>query len=110
MAPNRYRIADVRTYIPATGRQGGDYHAQQAQHWIVDSVIANPMSVYPDYKASRTSWGIDALGGLIIEIETETGETGIGITQGGEAGSLIVARHLARFLMGADPRDVERLW
>jgi L-rhamnonate dehydratase len=110
MPANRFRIADVRTYVPATGREGGDYHAQQGDHWIIDSLIANPMSVYPEYKASRTSWGIDALGGLIVEIETETGETGVGITQGGEPGGLIIDRHLARFLIGSDPRDVERIW
>ncbi len=37
MAANRYRIAEVRTYVPATGREGGDYHAQQGNHWIIDS-------------------------------------------------------------------------
>jgi L-rhamnonate dehydratase len=110
MPASRYRIAEVRTYVPTTGREGGDYHAQQGGHWIVDSLIANPMSAYPDYKKSRTSWGIDALGGLIVEIETETGEIGVGITQGGEPGGIIIERHLARFLIGSDPRDVERLW
>ena len=105
-----HRIADVRAYVPTTGREGGDYHAQATGHWIVDTLIANPMSGYPAYRERRTSWGIDALGGLIVEVETEGGEVGLGFSQGGEAGCVIVERHLRRFLVGSDPRDVERLW
>lgn len=33
-------------------------------HWIIDTPIANPMSYYENYKASRTSWGINAMGRL----------------------------------------------
>ncbi len=106
----RFRIAEVRAYVPVTGREGGDYHAQAAGHWIVDTPIANPMSGYPEYRARRTSWGIDALGGLVVEIETETGEIGLGVSHGGDAGCYLIERHLRRFLVGSDPRDVERLW
>jgi len=104
------RIVDVRAYVPVSGKEGGDYHAQTGGHWLVDTLIANPMSGYPAYRAARTSWGVDALGGLIVEIETEAGQVGLGLSQGGEAGCLIVERHLRRFLVGSDPRDVERLW
>jgi L-alanine-DL-glutamate epimerase-like enolase superfamily enzyme len=110
MAGNRFTIADVRAFVPVSGREGGDYHAQGPRHWIVDSLIANPMSGYPAYRERRTSWGIDALGGLIVEVESEGGQVGIGVSHGGEAGGLIVERHLRRFLVGSDPRDVERLW
>jgi L-rhamnonate dehydratase len=110
MVDGRFRIADVRAYIPTSGREGGDYHAQPVEHWIVDSIIANPMSRYPEYRERRTSWGIDVLGGLIVEIETESGAIGIGISHGGEIGGAIVQGHLSRFLVGSDPRDVERLW
>jgi L-rhamnonate dehydratase len=110
MSDVRFNIADVRAFVPITGREGGDYHAQATRHWIVDSLIANPMSGYPAYRERRTSWGIDVLGGLIVEIETESGEIGIGISHGGEIGGAIVERHLARFLVGSDPRDVERIW
>ncbi|MCC6790510.1 MAG: L-rhamnonate dehydratase [Thermomicrobiales bacterium] len=106
----RFRIAEVRAYVPLAGREGGDYHAQATEHWIVDSLIANPMSKYPAYRERRTSWGIDVLGGLIVEIETESGAVGIGISHGGDIGGAIVEKHLARFLIGSDPRDVERLW
>src|SRR5215208_3690369 len=104
------RISEVLTYLPISGREGGDYHGQTTGHWIIDSVIANPMSVYAEYRAQRRSWGVDALGGLIVELRTEGGLSGIGISQGGTAGCAIVERHLSRFVLGADPRDVERLW
>jgi L-alanine-DL-glutamate epimerase-like enolase superfamily enzyme len=110
MSDGRFRIADVRAYMPVSGREGGDYHAQPVEHWIVDSLIANPMSRYPAYRERRTSWGIDVLGGLIVEIETESGHVGLGISHGGEIGGWIIQQHLARFLIGSDPRDVERIW
>jgi L-rhamnonate dehydratase len=107
---NRFKIIDVRAFVPASGKEGGDYHAQTGHHWIVDSLIANPMSRYPEYRERRTSWGIDALGGLVVEIETEGGEVGIGISHGGDAAGIFIEQHFARFLVGSDPRDVERLW
>lgn len=109
-ATSRFRIADVRAYVPVEGRAGGDYHGQSSGHWLVDTVISTPMSVYPDFRDNRTSWGIRDLGGVIVEIETEGGATGLGYTQGGDAGCFIVERHFRRFLIGADVRDVERLW
>ncbi|MEA2516100.1 MAG: L-rhamnonate dehydratase [Thermomicrobiales bacterium] len=110
MGTDRFKIADVRAYVPTSGREGGDYHAQPGEHWIVDSLIANPMSRYPAYRERRTSWGIDALGGLVVEIETESGEIGIGISHGGDAAGIFIEGHFSRFLIGSDPRDVERLW
>jgi L-rhamnonate dehydratase len=100
----------VRAYVPDPQVKGTDYTDQEAGHWIVDTVIANPMSVYPAYKASRTSWGIDALSSAIVEIELDSGLTGVGITTGGEPACYIVERHLKRFLVGQDPRDIEKMW
>jgi L-rhamnonate dehydratase len=111
------RIVDVRAYVPLGGTEGGDYHARGANkasggagHWLVDTLIANPMSGYPEYKAQRTSWGIDALGGLVVEVETASGLIGTGISQGGDAAAFLIERHLNRFLIESDPRDVERIW
>ncbi|HET8524277.1 MAG TPA: L-rhamnonate dehydratase, partial [Thermomicrobiales bacterium] len=42
--------------------------------------------------------------------EAANGEIGVGVSSGGLAGGTIIERHLSRFLIGADPRDVERLW
>jgi L-rhamnonate dehydratase len=36
--------------------------------------------------ATRKSWGINALGSLVVEIEATDGTIGVGITIGGEPG------------------------
>ena len=89
---------------------GADCHKQAKGHWIVDSDIANPMSVYEEYRQSRTSWGIDAMGTIIVEVELENGITGVGISIGGEAACFIVEKHLSRFVEQQDPANVELIW
>ena len=66
----RDEIIDVRAYLVDARGTGGDYHDRAKGHWLIDTLIANPMSGYPEYKASRTSWGIAVLGSLVVEIET----------------------------------------
>jgi L-rhamnonate dehydratase len=89
---------------------GADCHKQAQGHWIVDSDIANPMSVYEQYRASRTSWGIDAMGTIVVEVQLTNGMTGIGISIGGDAACYIVEKHLSRFVEGQDPSNVELMW
>lgn len=107
---NKFRIADVRAHIIEQSGSGGDYHDQAKGHWLIDSLIANPMSGYADYKASRTSWGIAVLGSILIEVETEDGTIGIATGLGGPPACFMVERHFRRFLIGADIRDVALLW
>ena len=66
--------------------------------------------VYPQYRSSRKSWGINALGTLVVEVEDERGNVGVGVTVGGGAGCQLVEGHLSRFVEGQDPRDVELMW
>ena len=67
-------------------------------------------TAHAQYAGARKSWGINALGGLVVEIEADDGTTGVGVTIGGAAGAQIVERHLSRFVEGRDPRDVESIW
>lgn len=106
----RATIREVRAYVQEPGTAGSDYHDHPTKHWIVDSTIANPMSVYPEYRGSRTTWGINALGSVIVEIELDDGTTGVGVSTGGEPACFIVERHLSRFVEGRDPRNVELIW
>lgn len=101
-------IRDVRAYIVESG--GADYHHQRQGHWIIDTPIANPMSVYDQYKASRASWGINALGTVIVEVELDNGMVGVGVSTGGEPACFIVERHLKRFAIRQDPINVELIW
>jgi len=104
------RIREVRAYVIAPHETGADYHNHQGNHWIIDLPIANPMSVYEEYKAQRTSWGINALGTVVVQVELEDGTTGVGCSIGGEPACYIVEKHLKRFVEGKDPRNVELIW
>jgi len=100
----------LRAYVLAPTESGADYHHQQRGHWIIDTPIANPMSVYEEYKSSRVSWGINALGTVVVEAELEDGRIGIGTSVGGEPACYIIEHHLSRFVEGKDPRNVELIW
>ena len=50
------------------------------------------------------------LGTLVVEIEAEDGITGFAVTTGGEPAAYIVEKHLARFLEGRDPAEIEKIW
>ena len=68
-------IKSVRAYVidnkelEEKAGGGADCHAQGKGHWIVDTPISTPMSVYEVYKSSRKHWGINAIGTMIVEIE-----------------------------------------
>jgi L-rhamnonate dehydratase len=101
------RIRQVRAYTLRGG--GADYHDQNTGHWI-DDHIATPMSVYPEYRQSRQSFGINVLGTLVVEIEADDGTVGFAVTTAGELGAFIVEKHLARFVEGARVTDIEKIW
>lgn len=101
------QIRAVRVFVVRTG--GGDYHDQGTEHWIVGE-IATPMSLYPEYRATRSSWGLNVLGTVVVEIEADDGTLGFGVTTGGPPAAWIIQHHLARFLVGQRVTDLERLW
>lgn len=72
--------------------------------------IANPMSIYPEYKARRELFfpNPGKVPSFTVEITTDKGITGYG--NGGPGGGPIVVDHLAKLLMGRDPFDIERNW
>jgi L-rhamnonate dehydratase len=89
----------VPSYKPANGS------------WSTGGVeVANPMSIYPKYKAMRSLFMPDPgkLEGFTVEIATDKGVRGLGT--GGIAGGQIVEQHLTKLLMNEDPFDIERLW
>lgn len=97
----------VRAHVVRGG--GGDYHDQGSDHWITGR-ISTPMSRYPAYRESRTSFGIDVLGTVVVEVESSSGAVGVGVSTGGEPACWIVENHLARFVEGSLASDVERIW
>ena len=63
------------------------------EHWIngYPRPIANPMSPYPSYHDYRKSWGINALGSVVVEVEDECGTCGVG-EGAGEGGGWVGVR------------------
>ncbi len=88
---------------------GGDCHSQADDHWILGQ-IATPMSVHTKYDGNRKSWGIDAIGTVFVEVELTNGMVGYGTSIGGPPACFIIEKHLARFVEGQDPRNVELIW
>jgi hypothetical protein len=77
--------------------------------WLSESLVANPMSIYPEYKAKRSSWGAQWGPELLVRVMTDDGIEGIGgpVPAGGRA---IIEGHLRNLLLGKDPFDIEKLW
>jgi L-rhamnonate dehydratase len=106
-----FHIKDVRVSVVSKQAKGGDYFQQGGQtHWLVDSLISNPMSGYAKYRERRNSWGIDVLGSLVVEIETEDGTIGVATGTGGMPAAWMITMHFARFLVGEDARNLNRIW
>jgi L-rhamnonate dehydratase len=79
--------------------------------WSTQNVeVANPMSVYPKYKATRSLFFPDPgkVPSFTVEITTDKGIKGYG--NGGPGGGTVVIEHLTKLLMGEDPFDVEKIW
>ena len=106
---SRWRITAVRSYVIESLGVGGNYTAREPGHWLVDARQANPMSTYPDRIDLRTGAG-DAAAGILLEIEAADGTVGIATGSGGIAACAIIDQGLAGLLVGADPRDIARLW
>lgn len=43
--------------------------------WLTDSLIASPMSIYPEHRERRSSW-FGEMSAAVVEIETNDGHTG----------------------------------
>jgi L-rhamnonate dehydratase len=79
--------------------------------WLSESLIANPMSIYPRYREKRSSW-FGAMTSAIVEIDTDAGIQGLG-TVGGGKGNLarpIIEAQFESLLIGQSPFDIELLW
>jgi len=98
------KIVEVKAFIPRAR------DPLYKKSWLNETEIANPMSIYEEYKAKRDSWGKNCLSRFLAEVTTDGGLVGYGMGMGGEATCAIIEKHLKRFLLGSDPRDIERIW
>lgn len=89
----------VPSYKPAAGS------------WSTGGVeVANPMSIYQEYKAMRSLFMPDPgkVPSFTVEVGVDGGLKGYG--SGGPGGGAIVEEHLTKLLIGEDPFNVERIW
>lgn len=107
---NPFQIKDIRVYVLKPGSSGGTYFKAGEGHWLVDSLIANPMHAYPAYRAKRSSWGINVLGSLIVEIESANGTIGVAAGSGGMPAAWLIRHHFDGFLRGRDARNTNQIW
>jgi L-alanine-DL-glutamate epimerase-like enolase superfamily enzyme len=79
--------------------------------WLSDGVIANPMSIYPEYRAMRSSW-FGPMSAAIVEIVTDEGLHGLGTVGGGKGklAAAIIDDQFRQLLVGKDPSNIELLW
>ncbi len=106
-----FRIKDMRVYVVEHSSEAGTYFQQgKSKHWLVDNLIANPMSGHAPYRARRSSWGINALDSIVVELETESGKTGVATGSGGVPAAWIIANHFSRFIIGQDARNINLIW
>lgn len=106
-----FRIKELRAYTVAPSDKAGTYFRPgEAKHWLVDTLISNPMSGYAKYREKRSSWGIGVLGAVVVEIETEDGAVGVATGSGGVPAAWMIKHHFARFVVGEDARNVNMIW
>lgn len=106
-----FRIRDLRVFTLAPSAQMGTYFKPgDARHWLVDTLISNPMSGHAEYRDKRSSWGIGVLGAIVVEIETEDGTVGVATGSGGAPAAWIIKHHFARFIVGQDARNINLIW
>jgi len=101
------RIASLRALVVSGG--GADYHDQAEGHWI-DGQIATPMSRYHEYRATRSAFGLNVLGTVVVEVEADDGTVGVGVSTGGIPACFVAERHLARFVEGQEADRIELIW
>jgi len=83
---------------------------EMASSWLINSEVANPMSIYPEYKLTRDTW-MSPMATVLVKITTESGNYGWGWAGGGKAEAAdVINNFFKRLLIGKDSFDIEMLW
>ena len=108
--PAEMKITGVRLVTTSPRNPPPAYKPAPGSWSTGDVEVANPMSIYPEYKPKRSLFMASdpAMGGFTVEITTDKGIKGYG--HGGPAGGIIVEKHLAKLLINENPFNTERIW
>lgn len=110
------RITDIRAYVRAD-RQENQILNQQAPPieevsektpWN-ERPIASPLSTFSGYEV-RTVGGPAWVGYVVVEVESDTGIIGTGVSVGGPAACWVIEDHLSPLLLGQQFHHPEDLW
>lgn len=110
------KITGIKLYTISSGDTGarGATHGESQYWgggWQAQTLISNPMSVYPEYARVRSLWMGPGQDPYAIEIETDEGVTGSCVNYGGGAfACAVIEQHFKRFLIGEDPFNIELIW
>lgn len=105
---SKLKITDIKI-VKTRPKKPYPPYTPAAGAWSTQGVeVANPVSIYPEYKPRRELFGATNVPSFTVEITTDKGIKGYG--NGGPGGGQVVTGHLAKLLMGRDPFDIERNW
>ncbi|HEY4355136.1 MAG TPA: enolase C-terminal domain-like protein [Acidobacteriaceae bacterium] len=79
-----------------------------AGSWLTETVVANPMSIYPEYWERRSSW-YRAMSAAVIEVTLEDGTTGCGFVGGGKGHAVasLLEEQMRDLIVGKSVFDTE---
>jgi L-rhamnonate dehydratase len=91
------RIRDLRCHV-----------TRMAGSWLTETVVANPMSIYPEYWARRSSW-FQTMSAAVIEVILEDGTSGFGFVGGGKgsAAAVILDEQFRALVVGRSVFETE---
>ena len=91
------RVRDVRCHV-----------APMAGSWLTETVIANPMSIYPQYWERRSSW-FRTMTAAVVEVVLEDGTTGLGFVGGakGRAAATVLDEQMHDLVVGQSVFNTE---
>jgi len=91
------RIQEIRCHV-----------RKMAGSWLTESVVANPMSIYPEFWERRSSW-FGTMSAGVIEVVLENGATGLGFMGGGRANAAaaVLDDQMRHLVIGKSVFDTE---
>lgn len=105
---SKLKITDIKI-VRTRPRKPYPAYKPAAGAWSTQGVeVANPVSIYPEFKPRRELFAATNVPSFTVEVTTDKGIKGYG--NGGPGGGNIVTGHLAKLMMGRDPFDIERNW
>ena len=78
--------------------------------WLTETVVANPLSVYEEYKQKRSSW-MKPMSSVFAKVTVDTGDYGWGWAGGGKESAAFFIRDVFRdMVVGKEICDTEYIW